>query len=613
MTEQGLDNHAGEVRKSFGWIGDGDGEPKAFTATYSNSTSRKGVIVLPPLGHEYNHSFRALAFLCEQLSFGATVVKLELPGVGNAAGDAIQGEPKASWQNGFTSAVKLLQEQHGVTEIAVVAYRVSGLVAMALAQLQPSVKQLVLWNPYLTGAPFFRDMEMLHSMQQGGANISESQPDKKRFDAGGCVLDKHTQDWLTGLNLKSLTDAHVDEVVFVQPEEQSLSKRFIKGLTESGLATRVFTYQGNKQFQKPALENSVPLEAIRVILAAITESESFSRHYSVALGSRANAGVSLEVLTEGVKESIVEAPGSGLIGVLTQPKQRTTQTLCVLINGGAAHHVGPARLHVNVARYMAGLNIPVLRVDLSALGEGPALTRALSAGINPFPEGYKNDIHSLLQCVKASLGYEQVVLGGLCSAGHNGFNYLTDALKGERLGASLNADDMPKVRALLMINPMHLYWQQGQPYMTFGRHHGGLADAARYFMAALKGQPSSNTLPSYLARVLNSGSRLFSRLVHRVNDSLSLVVTERSTLNADLALLNQNKIDVHLIVSKNEPGKRLFKRALGFGYWWAVFTHRVLISPLPETDHAFSTRANQCYLMNCLLRVCTPYWSDKSS
>lgn len=62
------------------------------------------------------------------------------------------------------------------------------------------------------------------------------------------------------------------------------------------------------------------------------------------------------------------------VGILTRPSLTTqdseTQTPCVLFfNAGLEHRVGPNRLYVELARYLARLGFPALRFDSSGVGD----------------------------------------------------------------------------------------------------------------------------------------------------------------------------------------------------------------------------------------------------
>lgn len=579
------------ITKKLQWLGD-EGH-NSFAVTYaldgiSNTTDKRiGVIVIPPFGHEYNHSHRALAYLSEQLCISnrGPVLKLELPGVGNANGDVIAGEVGQLWVDAFNAAVLMLQREYHTTEVRIVGYRMGALVAAYLAQKDTRVRGLVFWNPYLTGAPFFRDMEMLQSMQAGSTLQAA-----ENFDAGGCCFDLQSRVFIESLNLKLVGISHVDSVDFIQPKELPLSKRLVNQLQEQGLNVSVSKYDENRDFQKPALENKVPRGAILAILQALNAGAVEMDRTDYAL--RLSAAVSgSELVCEGAengvatREQIIVCESTGMAGVLTQNSDHNNRKLLVLINGGAAHHVGPARLHVNLARALATQDYAVLRIDLSHLGEGAKLTTLLDEGINPFPAEYSADIKALLDLMQVSFGYSEIALGGLCSAGHNSFNFQRTQLD-------------TRVQSVLLINPIHLYWQPGTAYMASASAQNSIGAALSGLKACSKvGLESKNSIDTL--RCLMQGSmKLFVAVLLRGNSVLSLIKTVPSNLSKDIATLNRANVNVNLLVSKNEQGRVLFKNRLGVRYWLYLLSGKLNVWVLGETDHAFSTRPAQKMLID---------------
>lgn len=131
--------------KKMHWLG----EPQhaSFAVTYAtnleNTTqyppNTTGVIIIPPFGHEYNHSHRALAYLSEQLSIAnnCPVLKLELNGMGNASSRIISGGEEVvgkAWVEALNTALLTLQQEHNVNQVQLVGYRTGALVAASASK-----------------------------------------------------------------------------------------------------------------------------------------------------------------------------------------------------------------------------------------------------------------------------------------------------------------------------------------------------------------------------------------------------------------------------------------------------------------------------------------------
>ena len=74
-----------------------------------------------------------------------------------------------------------------------------------------------------------------------------------------------------------------------------------------------------------------------------------------------------------MRETVVEfGPARRLVGILTRdtPSAAAADDVAVLItNSGIIHRVGPHRLHVRLARFLAARGYPVLRYDLPGIGD----------------------------------------------------------------------------------------------------------------------------------------------------------------------------------------------------------------------------------------------------
>lgn len=136
----------------------------------------------------------------------------------------------------------------------------------------------------------------------------------------------------------------------------------------------------------------------------------------------------------------------------------------VLFNAGAIHRTGPFRLYVALARRLARLGFPVLRVDQPGIGD--AIARA--------PQPQRVLAGKLLDALQAETGCARFVVGGICSAAD--------------LGWSLAVHD-PRVVGLVLLDPvarrshpafrlgqLALLWRRGPrawiDLLRRGLHHG---------------------------------------------------------------------------------------------------------------------------------------------
>lgn len=100
-----------------------------------------------------------------------------------------------------------------------------------------------------------------------------------------------------------------------------------------------------------------------------------------------------------------------LLGVYSQPEVLASSTTAVImLTPGMLHHVGPMRLHVQLARRLADLGVASFRFDLSGIGDsfavgsqGTSLQRA------------EREVGEAMDWLNHQYGFERFVLFGLCS------------------------------------------------------------------------------------------------------------------------------------------------------------------------------------------------------
>jgi len=104
--------------------------------------------------------------------------------------------------------------------------------------------------------------------------------------------------------------------------------------------------------------------------------------------------------------------GAVLTGIVSHPPPEAgTQAIgVILFNAGVVHRVGPNRIYVSLARRLAALGFPSLRVDLSGVGDSPVRDDGL-----PIARGRELEAVEAMNHLQSSTGCGRFVLIGLCS------------------------------------------------------------------------------------------------------------------------------------------------------------------------------------------------------
>lgn len=119
-----------------------------------------------------------------------------------------------------------------------------------------------------------------------------------------------------------------------------------------------------------------------------------------------------------IEEPLHFGEGGRLFGILTlpaeQPKAVTGEVpVFVLLSAGLLHRVGPARLHVRLARELASVGLRTLRVDLSGVGDSTPRTGVSNQ------QSVAADFEEIGRALESRLGRTPMVIGGLCAGADN--------------------------------------------------------------------------------------------------------------------------------------------------------------------------------------------------
>ncbi len=147
---------------------------------------------------------------------------------------------------------------------------------------------------------------------------------------------------------------------------------------------------------------------------------------------------------ETVSETFATIPsenGTQLMGVLCESEdlRADMRTAVILPNSGSVHHVGPNRLHVELARELARSGIASFRFDLRNLGDSRI---GQSRDENqPYPATATADVRFVLEWLCKERGFESCIVTGLCSGAHTAYH------------AGFEIEDS-RISAIVSINPL---------------------------------------------------------------------------------------------------------------------------------------------------------------
>lgn len=122
-----------------------------------------------------------------------------------------------------------------------------------------------------------------------------------------------------------------------------------------------------------------------------------------------------------IEKALLLGKDRSLVGILTLPNSDINvvdRPGILFLNSGLLHRVGPNRIYVKMARKFAMQGFPVLRFDLSGIGDS-----RISHNHEKFDEstGIIKDTQEVMDYLYDSFGIQKFILMGFCSGGSNAF------------------------------------------------------------------------------------------------------------------------------------------------------------------------------------------------
>src|SRR5690606_10968053 len=113
------------------------------------------------------------------------------------------------------------------------------------------------------------------------------------------------------------------------------------------------------------------------------------------------------------ESAVLFGPTRSLVGVVTEPaagSARPDAPAVLILNSGLIHRVGPKRLHVRLARRLAGLGFTCMRIDLSGIGDSRT-----SSSTEALYQRRLSEVREAMQHLRENHGARHFLVAGNCS------------------------------------------------------------------------------------------------------------------------------------------------------------------------------------------------------
>jgi alpha-beta hydrolase superfamily lysophospholipase len=397
---------SGRVTATPLWFGPSERPLFGWLHLPEGGVVRGGVVLCQPLGIEAICVYFSYRLLAERLAgLGLAVLRFDYDGTGDSSGRETDPDRLDAWLDSVTAATDVM-DGTGVGAIGLVGIRVGGLFAAHEAARRGGVAALVLWDPTLSGKAFLREQKFLRTLGLGEDGASDAS-----IEAPGIRFEAETVKELADLELASMEGPLADRTLVLVPPGRSRPRGLTRRLEGLPVEWQEATGQDlllDSHLQEP------PVDTIGRITDWLVGAVC-AEPTTVARPADGSVAVERPPLGEPVIERPISLGPLGLFGIVTEAEVASTTPTIVLVNEGNTHHIGQARIWVDLARRLASEGFRVLRFDLS--GNGDSGTRpGQPAHVARAPEA-TDDVNQAVGTISAK-DPADVVLIGFCSGAY---------------------------------------------------------------------------------------------------------------------------------------------------------------------------------------------------
>ncbi len=345
------------------WFGPDDRPLFGWLHLPADGRARGGVVLAQPLGIEATCTYFTYRLVAEAIADrGIAVLRFDYDGTGDSSGLETDPDRLDAWLASLTQAVDLVAST-GVTALGLAGIRMGGLFAAHEAARRGGVDALALWDPCLSGKSFLREQRFLRLLSETGGD-----PADEAVEAPGLRFEPATVKALADLDLKGIPGTLARRTLALVAPDLSRPRALVRRLE----GTEVEWQEATGQDRLLDSNSQEPPESTIRRLADWFSSTLDGPPVTVTAPARTTAVVGHSEAGSPVEEHTVALGPLGLFGIVSEPTTAAVGPAVVLVNEGNTHHIGQARIWVDLARTLAPAGIRVLRFDLSGNGDSGA-------------------------------------------------------------------------------------------------------------------------------------------------------------------------------------------------------------------------------------------------
>jgi pimeloyl-ACP methyl ester carboxylesterase len=201
------------------------GEDQLFGAyaAPADISSRKSVVICPPLYPEYYRSFRCLVDLAERwAATGYHVLIFDYFGTGDSSGEPAGGGP-SRWVNDIEAAIRELIDVSGSDSVSLVGVRLGATLGLYAGIKNRSVKSVILWDPIWSGTEYVSSLREMNARSLNSfVKMTIDEKSKAMNEFVGYRMPGWVSEELERLSLSRAIVENLDKVTLILSEEHQL-------------------------------------------------------------------------------------------------------------------------------------------------------------------------------------------------------------------------------------------------------------------------------------------------------------------------------------------------------------------------------------------------------
>ena len=586
-AEQTISGGVAVSTESF-WISVGSESAAAWLHTPAEGRARgSGVLICPPLGHEYTHTHRTLRTLANTFAArGYLTMRLDYPGTGDSSGDETTAGLFDLWVASADEAVERLEALTG-GRVTLVGLRLGATIGSVVAARR-DVEHLVAWNPVVSGRRYIREQEAYRRLSDKPVRDSDG-----LLDVGGFCMAAKTADAVKSESILRRTHRIRGEALLVERDDLESDGELRGHLERQSVSTTVIHQSDYLDMVAEPQYTVVPEATIQRIVEWAEDRDAGVR-IEVERDAISSLPKSRKAMVEGWSEELVTIGVGGdapLSGVLSTPlgEDLACGPVVLLVNAGSVHHVGPNRFYVELARGLASVGVASLRFDIRNLGD--SVRRPTPYENHPYPDTAVEDVRLAAEWLEAERGCDSFVLAGLCSGAHAVFH------------AAVELTTVP-IAAVVPINPLTFYWHEGMSletpdtYQTIrdAKYYGRAIKDLGSWTRLVRGHSNLGYIALFVARRIGqvvgaAGRRAIARLG----------LVGPTPLARDLGRLHDRGRRIHFVFSADDPGYEILKAEASYEVTRLSREGTIDLTLIPNADHTFSRKPQRTEAVRALV------------